>query len=513
MMGLQLPDVDVWSDRVVVALGQNPSVFTGPGTNTYLVGTGAERILLDTGSGHAEYLPVLDDALASAGCRIQEIVLTHGHPDHIGGAASVMERHGALSVSKRPHAPFDDPHPIEVKRLDDGDVVRTEGATLRAIHTPGHAADHLCFLLEEERSLFSGDNVLGVGTTVIPAEGGDLLDYMRSLERALLEEPTVIYPAHGPRIDDGCGKIREYIAHRLEREQQILSALGEGRETIPDMVELIYAAYPDPLKIAARTSVCSHLLKLEREGSVRREGYAPRALEPRVIHPLVARLRDENPQARREACAEAARDPSAVLLVDPLCEALADPEPRVARAASDALVSIGAHDTLVATRLYGALRGASPDGRCWAAFAIARLEPPSIKLLPVLLDGLEREDREIRWSSARLLVELGRLEVEVLPVMLHFVAGDERPRLRRMAVFALRELAPDRPETTRALLAASHSEDPEVRRAALPALAPMLEHTEAARARLLEAREQDPDPESRALAASALRALEDERVE
>ncbi len=277
MIGLTLPDVDVWSERVTVALGQNPSVFTGPGTNTYLVGTGAERILLDTGSGVVEYLPVLEQALTRTGCRLQEIVLTHGHPDHIGGAASVVERHGALRVSKRPHARFDDPHPVLVTAIDDGDVVRTEGATLRAMHTPGHASDHLCFMLEEERSVFSGDNVLGVGTTVIPPEDGDLLDYMNSLDRLLREEPTAIYPAHGPRIDDGVAKIREYIAHRLEREQQILAAMREGRAEIPDIVELVYAAYPAPLKLAARASVCSHLKKLEREGRVRREGDDPLA--------------------------------------------------------------------------------------------------------------------------------------------------------------------------------------------------------------------------------------------
>jgi glyoxylase-like metal-dependent hydrolase (beta-lactamase superfamily II) len=272
MIGLTLPDVDVWSPRVAVALGQNPGVFTGPGTNTYLVGTGAARILLDTGSGHAEYLPVLDAALARVGCRIQEIVLTHGHVDHIGGAASVVARHGPLRVSKRPHARFDAGHPVEVTPIDDGDVVRTEGATLRALHTPGHAADHLCFVLEEERSIFSGDNVLGVGTTVIPAEGGDLLDYMASLERMLGEAPGVVYPAHGPRIGDGCAKIREYIAHRLARERQILDALAAGRHEIPDIVALVYAGYPPPLQLAARSSVCSHLLKLEREGRVRREG-------------------------------------------------------------------------------------------------------------------------------------------------------------------------------------------------------------------------------------------------
>jgi len=275
MIGLELPDVDVWSPRVVVALGQNPSMFTGPGTNTYLVGTGRERILLDTGQGVDAYWPVLEQALERAGCRIQEIVLTHGHPDHIGGAAGVIERHGPLRVSKRPHAGFDLPHPVEITAIDDGDVVETEGATLRALHTPGHAEDHLCFQLEEEGSVFSGDNVLGVGTTVIPAQGGDLLDYMRSLDRLLELEPAAIYPAHGPVIREGTAKVREYIAHRRQREEEILDALRAGRSEIADIVALVYAAYPPALHLPARSSVCSHLLKLEREGRASREGEDP----------------------------------------------------------------------------------------------------------------------------------------------------------------------------------------------------------------------------------------------
>jgi glyoxylase-like metal-dependent hydrolase (beta-lactamase superfamily II) len=273
MVGMQLPDVDVWSERVVVALGQNPGVFTGPGTNTYLVGTGPQRILLDTGEGRPAYLDVLERACARAGVTgLQEIVLTHGHPDHMGGVAGVMERFGPLRVSKLPWPGNDEKYACELTTIGDGAVVRTAGATLRAVHTPGHAQDHLCFVLEEEQSLFSGDNVLGVGTTVIPAQGGDLLDYMTSLERLLEEKPRAIYPAHGPKIPGGEAKIREYIAHRREREDQILAALGEGLSRIPDMVRRIYAAYPESLHGAAAMSVASHLRKLEREGRVARDG-------------------------------------------------------------------------------------------------------------------------------------------------------------------------------------------------------------------------------------------------
>ena len=273
MIGLTLPDVATWSQRVSMALGQNPGLFTGPGTNTFLIGTGRVRILLDTGQGVHEYLPILERAMQESGCEaLQEIVLTHGHPDHIGGALQVMERFGTLRVSKLPHAGMDGHYALDIHPLEDGSVIETEGATLRAIYTPGHAEDHLCFVLEEEGSLFSGDNVLGVGTTVIPAQGGDLLDYLNSLERLLALEPSRIYPAHGPCIEDGPGKIRAYIEHRNDRERQILAALTElGPSPVAAVVKHVYTDVPEVLHGAAALSVTSHLVKLEREGRATRE--------------------------------------------------------------------------------------------------------------------------------------------------------------------------------------------------------------------------------------------------
>jgi ribonuclease/clavin/mitogillin len=271
MLGMSVPDVDVWSERVAVALGQNPSPFTGPGTNTYLLGTGSRRILLDPGQGIDGYLAFLEEAMERVGCEeLQEIVLTHGHPDHIGGCEQVMERFGELSVKKKPWPEVDAAYAFEITAIDDGDLVQTEGVTLRAIHTPGHAPDHLCFMVEEEGALISGDNVLGVGTTVIPSETGDLGQYMRSLHRLRDENPTRIYPAHGPCIENGVAKIDEYIAHRLARNEQILAAMRDGADEVPAIVAIVYAAYPKALHAAAGQSVTSHLLSLERNGQVER---------------------------------------------------------------------------------------------------------------------------------------------------------------------------------------------------------------------------------------------------
>lgn len=269
MLGMRMPNSERWSDRVFTALGQNPSAFTGPGTNTYLVGTGSEKILLDTGDGRPEYLPVLEEAMEASGCRsIQEIVLTHGHPDHIGGVESILDRLGPCKVTKMKYEAFDAPYDFEIHEVGDGDTIKTQGATLRALHTPGHAPDHICFMLEEEKGLFTGDNVLGLGTTIIPAETGSLADYIQSLEYLLAQKPNCIFPAHGPMVETGCEKIQEYIDHRLHREEQILAALKQGSESVIAIVEIIYAAYPKELHAAAGQSVTSHLIKLQEEGKV-----------------------------------------------------------------------------------------------------------------------------------------------------------------------------------------------------------------------------------------------------
>ena len=223
-----------------------------------------------------------------------------------------------------------------------------------------------------------------------------------------------------------------------------------------------------------------------------------------MSHPLVAALRSAAAEERIAACAAAVQDPSAVLLVDALCATLADPAREVAREASRALSEIGARHGGVTAALSAALRGPDPRARLLAALAIARLGPPPLKLLPALVDALALPDGDLRFAAARLLVDLGRMEPEVLGMLCALVAGVERPDVRRMAVFALRELAPDRDETARALVAASHADDAALRRAALTSLAALRDPGDAVFARLCEALAADADPAARSLAASAL---------
>jgi glyoxylase-like metal-dependent hydrolase (beta-lactamase superfamily II) len=248
-------------------LGLNPGMMTGPGTNTYLVGR-RDPVLLDTGAGVADYLPLLESYLGERGfARPARVVLTHRHVDHMGGVAQLRRRFAGLRVSKMIHRDAGLPEPIE--DLREGERVAAEGATLVPVYTPGHASDHLCYYLVEERALFTGDVVLGGSTTVIPSGDGDLGDYLASLRRLLELDIRHIYPAHGPVIEDGPGRIREYIEHRLMRERQILDCLGDRVETIPAMVARIYADVPKNLHVPAAQSVESHLKKLAREGRVR----------------------------------------------------------------------------------------------------------------------------------------------------------------------------------------------------------------------------------------------------
>ncbi len=270
MIGLKMPEYKRHSDRVATVLGMNPSPFTGPGTNTWIVGTSRSPILLDTGQGVAIYADLLETALKEL-CdtnEIDRIVLTHAHPDHLGGVPQVCERFGEMEVIKMPWEGHDAAAKAPISAIGDKSVVETEGATLRAIFTPGHSPDHLCYYLEQERALFTGDVVLGAGTTVIPDGTGDLAQYMDSLRRLLELDLETIYPAHGPVIKKPKEKIKEYIAHRELRERQVLDALGSEPLEVMGIVKKIYVDVPEYLHPAAASSVRSHLKKLAKEGRV-----------------------------------------------------------------------------------------------------------------------------------------------------------------------------------------------------------------------------------------------------
>jgi endoribonuclease LACTB2 len=248
-------------------LGLNPGMMTGPGTNTYLIGR-RDPVLLDTGAGVPDYVPLLERYLKERGwSQPARVVLTHRHRDHLGGVDQLRERYRGLRVGKLIYR--DAGLPEDIEDIRDGQVIEADGATLVAVHTPGHASDHLCYYLAEEMAVFTGDVVLGGSTTVIPAEDGDLADYMRSLRRLQSLDVRRIYPAHGPVIEDAQGRLAEYVEHRLMRERQILKALADGLTTIPRMVERIYAEVPVSLHAMAGQSVASHLKKLAREGRVR----------------------------------------------------------------------------------------------------------------------------------------------------------------------------------------------------------------------------------------------------
>jgi glyoxylase-like metal-dependent hydrolase (beta-lactamase superfamily II) len=243
---------------------RNPSMMTGPGTNTYIVGVD-EIAVIDPGPEDADHL----DAIAGCGGdRIRWILLTHTHEDHAPGAAGLKERTGAELLAFERKLP--DGTAVD-NTLRDGDMIEATEYELQVIHTPGHASDHLCFLLPQERTLFTGDHIMQGSTVVIAPPDGDMRAYLISLERLKQIRPRLraIAPGHGHLIEDPGAVIDEYIAHRLEREQQVLTTVRQaGDATIPQLVESIYADVPAELHPVAEYSVWAHLRKLAEDGLV-----------------------------------------------------------------------------------------------------------------------------------------------------------------------------------------------------------------------------------------------------
>lgn len=257
-------------------LADNPSPFTYTGTQTYFVGGAEGMAVIDPGPDSEAHLAALYAAIGDA--KVVAIMCTHTHRDHSPAAAPLAERTGAPVVGCAPlaletlgpraDAPFDATYAPD-RVMEDGEAMTGPGWTLRALATPGHTSNHLCFALEETAALFTGDHVMGWSTTVVSPPDGDMADYMRSLDILHAREDRVYYPAHGPQVDKPRQLVRGMIGHRRQRERQIMRLLGEQPRPIAALVPLMYKGLDERLRGAAGKSVEAHLVDLERRGQVR----------------------------------------------------------------------------------------------------------------------------------------------------------------------------------------------------------------------------------------------------
>jgi glyoxylase-like metal-dependent hydrolase (beta-lactamase superfamily II) len=264
------------SPLVARLLAPNPGPFTFTGTGVYLIGSDPVAVI-DPGPDLPAHRAALEKALA--GRRVSHILITHTHLDHSPAAAWAKAWSGAPTYGFGPHpvaagdveAGGDHAFVPDVT-LHDGRRIAGEGFTFTAIHTPGHISNHLCFALEEEAALFCGDHVMGWSTTVIAPPGGDMGDYMASLDKLLPRQDRIYYPTHGAPIEKPRAFVSAMLGHRRAREAQVLDALRRGTCTIPALVAALYAGLDQRLHRAAALTVEAHLIKLEKDGRVVRDG-------------------------------------------------------------------------------------------------------------------------------------------------------------------------------------------------------------------------------------------------
>ncbi|HEY4069303.1 MAG TPA: MBL fold metallo-hydrolase [Burkholderiaceae bacterium] len=263
-----VPGRPVWlSPRVLRVTAPNGSMMTGPGTNSYFIGTpgGDEWALLDPGPDDAAHVQALR---AAAPGRVTRILVTHTHKDHSPAAMGLAAEWGAPTFGRVASFPeWQDTGFVPARVLDDGDrLVLGEGVSLRAIHTPGHASNHLCYLLEEEKLLFTGDHLMQGSTVVINPPDGEMVAYLASLQRLLDEDLEWLAPGHGFLIDEPHAVVRKTIAHRLAREAKVLAAVqAHGPADAATLLPVVYADTPPRLHAVALRSLQAHLVKLHTD--------------------------------------------------------------------------------------------------------------------------------------------------------------------------------------------------------------------------------------------------------
>jgi glyoxylase-like metal-dependent hydrolase (beta-lactamase superfamily II) len=266
----------------------NPGPMTDHGTNTYIIGRGSVAVI-DPGPESPDHLQALLDELAREGERVSHILITHTHLDHCAGLAALKDATGALtagfgSVGLRQTdmlgssgRSFADGRFAPDIPLRDGDALSGEGWEMTALHTPGHAPDHLCFEYAPARALFSGDHVMGWNTSVIAPPEGHMGAYLDSLQRLLDYDHTAYFPGHGGWIDQPQRVVKAYIMHRRWRENEIVDAMKAGAWSVPEITARVYAGLPEHLERAAQLSVLAHLERLVETG--RAESAGPISLE------------------------------------------------------------------------------------------------------------------------------------------------------------------------------------------------------------------------------------------
>jgi glyoxylase-like metal-dependent hydrolase (beta-lactamase superfamily II) len=272
-MSLTSGQLDEIAPGVRRLVARNPGFMTGPGTNTYLVGTEQQCAVIDPGPNDPVHIQRI---LEAAGGRVTAILATHTHPDHSPAVAALEQSTGAETLGRAaPEHGRQDATFAPKRTLSDGDVVRIGDRTLRAIHTPGHASNHLCYLLEDAGMLFSGDHVMQGSTVVIGPPDGNMQHYLQSLARLQREPVTRIAPGHGTVIADAQGEVARLIAHRLQREAKVAERLRRaGRATIDVLVASVYDDVDPRLHPVAKGSLLAHLLKLEADGRAERDSAA-----------------------------------------------------------------------------------------------------------------------------------------------------------------------------------------------------------------------------------------------